>query len=209
MLATGKPLIYFISDGSMNERNYDRSSVVLLRHIALVVAASIPLIQIREKQLTARSLFGLAVQAVLICKGSATKLLINDRLDVALAAGADGVHLTGRSVRPDIARSSHPTGFVIGVSAHSSGEVTAASASGADFAVYGPVFNSPGKATAVGLESLREAVEAAGNLPVLGLGGIDEGNYRDVLATGAAGFAAIRFLNDPRNVEMLKSEFEL
>lgn len=207
MPSAGKPLIYFISDGSINEQNYQQACSVLLRHIELVVGFRIPLVQIREKQLSTRSLFGLGVQAAAICKGSATKLLINERLDVALATGADGVHLPSHSVGPQIVRSLVPTGFLIGVSAHSYDELAAAS--GADLAVYGPVFDSPGKGNAVGLESLRKAAEAAGELPVLGLGGIDKRNYRDVLATGAAGFAAIRFLNDPRNAEALKAEFDL
>jgi thiamine-phosphate pyrophosphorylase len=205
----GNPLIYFISDGSINEQNYDRSSAAFLRHLELVVAAAIPLVQIREKQLSTRSLFDLAIRAVVICKGSKTKLLINDRLDVALAAGADGVHLTGSSVRAETMRSPVPADFLNGVSTHSCDEVAAAAASGADFAVFGPVFSSPGKGAAAGLEALRKAVDAAGSFPILGLGGIDEMNYRDVLATGAAGFAAIRFLNDPRNLETLKSEFHL
>jgi len=202
-----KPLIYFISDGSINEQNYQDACAVLLRHIASVVDAGIPLVQIREKQLSTRSLFGLAVRAVTICKGSATKLLINDRIDVALAAGADGVHLTSNSGRAEAVRSSVPVAdFLLGVSTHSCDEVTAAAASGADFAVFGPVFDSPGKGAAVGLGSLKKAVDAAGSFPVLGLGGIDKRNYSDVLETGAAGFAAIRFLNDPRNLEILKSE---
>lgn len=203
----GKPFIYFISGGSINEQSYQQASAALLRYIALIVSAGIPLVQIREKQLSTRLLFDLAVSAAAICKGSGTKLLINDRLDVALAASADGVHLTGSSIRVETVRSSVPADFLVGVSTHSCDEVTAAGANGADFAIFGPVFDSPGKGTAVGLEAVREVVEAAGSFPVLGLGGIDARNYHDVLAAGAAGFAAIRFLNDPRNLETIKSEF--
>ena len=205
----GKPLVYFISDGSINNDNYEARSKVFLDQLRRAVSAGIPLAQIREKQLSTRLLFDLASKARSITDGSKTSLLINDRLDVALAAGADGVHLTSKSIPIAAVRSAVPAAFVIGVSTHSVDEVVAAANASANFAVYGPVFDTPGKGKAVGLRSLREAALAAKDLSVLGLGGIDASNYREVLQSGADGFAAIRFFNDPNNLELLKAEFDL
>jgi len=209
MLRTGKPLVYFISDGSVNDQNYDAKSIDLLRVLSTVVSANIPLVQIREKQLSIRHLFDLARRAVSLTQGTQTKLLINDRLDVALAVGADGVHLTSTSLRPNVVRTTTPDGFMIGVSTHSVDEVQWATENGVDLAVFGPVFDSPGKDRFVGLDALREAVRTAQEMPILALGGVDARNYRDVLSTGAAGFAAIRFLNDSQNIETLRAEFNL
>jgi thiamine-phosphate pyrophosphorylase len=208
-LRTGKPLVYFISDGSVNDQNYDAKSIDLLRVLSTVVSANIPLVQIREKQLSIRHLFELARRAVSLIQGTQTKLLINDRLDVALAVGADGVHLTSTSLRPNVVRTTTPDGFMIGVSTHSVDEVQWAAKNGVDLAVFGPVFDSPGKDRFVGLDTLREAVRTAQEMPILALGGVDARNYRDVLSTGAAGFAAIRFLNDSQNIETLRAEFNL
>ncbi|HEY2865938.1 MAG TPA: thiamine phosphate synthase [Pyrinomonadaceae bacterium] len=204
-----KPLIYFISDGSIDDQNYHIKLAQLLQLLSEAVSANIPFAQLREKQLSPRRLLDLERRAVSVTRGSRTKLLINDRFDVALAAGADGVHLTSTSVRADVIRGSVSPGFVIGVSTHSIDEVRQAADTGADLIVFGPVFDTPSKGVSVGLEALSDAVRGAGDVPVLALGGIDRGNYHDVLARGAAGFAAIRFLNDLQNLARLRAEFNL
>ena len=209
MAHAGEPLVYFVSDGSVSDSNYDVTSARLLRHLSAVISAELQFAQIREKQLSTRSLFDLVCRAARITKGSRTKLLISDRLDVALAAGSDGVHLTAISVRPEAVRAAVRRDLLIGVSTHSRDEVSAAAAGGADFAVFGPVFDSPGKGAGVGTASLREAIRAADRMPVLALGGVDGSNIPDVIASGAAGFAAIRFLNDARNLARLGGEFDL
>ena len=209
MFRAGKPLIYFISHGSINDQNYNAKSAELLSLLSKVVSANIPLAQIREKQLSTRLLLDLVCRVVSVTHGSQTNLLINDRLDVALASGADGVHLTARSLQPDVVRGAAAAGFIIGISTHSLDEVRQAAASGADLAVFGPVFETPAKGPAAGLEALGDAVKIGNGMPVLGLGGVEETNYRDVLASGAAGFAAIRFLNDSQSLDKLHTEFNL
>lgn len=152
----------------------------------------IDFIQLREKDLSARAVFELAREMVAVLTGSTTRLLINDRLDTALAAGAAGVHLTTRSLSPEIARRTVPPGFLIGTSTHTAEELAAA-AGFADFAVCGPVFETPGK-TAIGLERFAELVRDA-RLPVFALGGITKENTPLVLAAGAAGIAGIRLFS--------------
>jgi thiamine-phosphate pyrophosphorylase len=146
-------------------------------------------IQIREKDLTARELFTLTSRAVAAAGGTRTRILVNDRADVALAARAHGVHLRGNGIEPAILRQFLPAGFLIAVSCHSMEDLRRAA--GADFAVFGPVFASPGKGPGVGVKALRDAVRVS-PVPVLALGGISMKNTPQCLEAGAAGIAAIR-----------------
>ena len=207
-LTDGKPLIYLITDGSMTDLNLAFASKRFFKLVCEAVSNNISLIQIREKQITTRNLLDLAVKARELCSGSQTRLLINDRIDVALAAEADGVHLTSHSIKPETVRRFVPKDFLIGVSTHSVDELKTAK-QGADLAVIGPVYATPAKGDSFGLEELKSAVTTVAPFPVLALGGIDASNYRDVLATGATGFAAIRFLNDAENLRMLSKEYSL
>ena len=100
-------------------------------------------------------------------------------------------------------------GFIVGVSTHTAEEIEKAKKGGADFAVFGPIYETPGKESATGLDNLKDIVRTADSFPVIALGGVDKTNFRDVLDTGATGFAAIRFLNDAANLEMLSKEFDL
>ena len=133
---------------------------------------------------------------------------MNDRFDIAVAAGAAGVHLPADSLPVIVVRENVGPDMIIGVSTHGSEEVVAAAEQGADFAVFGPVFDTPGKGPAKGLGALAAVCREAGGFPVLGLGGVDHGNFRSVIDAGAAGFAAIRSLNDPDSLseimELLK-----
>lgn len=209
MISSNHPFIYVISDGSINSDNFKSASDNLLRLIEVVVRSNIPLFQIREKQLSARLLFELTERVTALTRGTKTRVLVNDRLDVALTAPADGVHLTSSSLDARAVRSATPDGFLIGASIHSVDELIRARSAGADFAVYGPVFETPRKDRVIGLDSLKEAVKAVAPFPVIALGGIDETNYRSVLNVGTAGFAAIRFLNKVENLEKLSLEFGL
>jgi thiamine-phosphate pyrophosphorylase len=206
---TGKPLIYLISNGSIDDDNYEVASSRFLDLLESAVSAHIPLVQIREKQLSARLLFALTKRAAVIARDSRTKILVNDRADIALAARADGVHLTSQSVLPEMIRKYFPAEFIIGVSTHSLDEIESAATEGADFAVFGPVFESPGKTSMLGLNALQKAVDKVGDFPVLALGGINESNYKQVLECGGAGFAAIRFVSNAQNLERLQVEFDL
>lgn len=195
-----RPLIYIITSGEIDNENFKQRSASTIQLIEAAVDAGIHMIQLREKELPTRLLFELASRASQITKRTKTKLLINDRADVAMAAGADGVHLTSTSISADVIRRSFPSGFTIGVSTHTFDEAEAAANSGADFVVFGPVFESPGKGEPKGLDTLRAVCERLEPFPVLALGGVDGSNYGSVLESGAAGFAAIRFLNKPENL---------
>jgi thiamine-phosphate pyrophosphorylase len=160
-------------------------------------------VQIREKRLTARLLFELATAAASITQGSATKLVINDRADIAIAAGANGVHLTSHSLPTDVVRKMVPEHFIVGRSAHSVDEVLSARKAGADYVLFGPVFETPGKDGTQGLDRLREACVATRTFPVIAIGGIDDTNVRIALDAGAAGVAAIRALGNRESMEKL------
>ena len=199
----GKPLIYLITGGEATTENFAEKKPEILELIKHAVQAKISLIQIREKCLSARLVFELAAEAVKLTQNSETKILINDRADIALAANADGVHLTSRSLSADIIRCNFPADFIIGVSTHTIESAELAKKKGADFATFSPVFDSPNKGNPQGLEKLCEVCEKLKPFPVIALGGINETNYKSVLDNGASGFAAIRCLNDARNIKQI------
>jgi thiamine-phosphate pyrophosphorylase len=165
----------------------DRRRGDVLSSAARAVRDGVDMIQVREKDLAARELLDLVSKVRDLAAGTKTRVLVNDRLDVALAAGIDGVHLPSNGLPPERVRRFVS---VLGVSIHSVDEGLRAERAGADFVVFGPVFESPGK-TAVGLEPLRN-VAASLKIPVLAIGGVTTANAGDVLSAGAAGIAGIR-----------------
>jgi thiamine-phosphate pyrophosphorylase len=165
----------------------DRRQADVLTCTARAVHNGVDMIQVREKDLPARDLFELVCQIRDIAAGTNTRVFVNDRLDIALAAGIDGVHLPGNGLPPVRVR---PLVKQLGVSVHTINEAIDAEKACADFVVFGPIFDSPGK-TAVGLEPLRMVVSSV-KIPVLAIGGITETNSREVLEAGAAGIAGIR-----------------
>jgi thiamine-phosphate pyrophosphorylase len=157
--------------------------------IEAALARGADAVQIRAKDLPARELTALVLKAISL----GARVLVNSRVDVALACGAAGVHLPGESIAPLEWRRIVPPGFLIGVSTHSVDEVRRAEAEGADFAVFSPVFEPLSKASygpPQGLARLAEAARAV-RIPVLALGGVTEANAPDCLAAGAAGVAGI------------------
>ena len=205
-----KPLVYLISTGQLNPENYHFKSRQLLRIIKSAVDCNIPLIQIREKKLGAKSVYELTLNALDIAKYTNSKILVNERLDIALAAKADGVHLTSKSMPIGKVRKIIPKGFIIGVSTHSLKEGIEAKAKGAHFITFSPIFSTPFKAkygSPKGLNNLKKLCEALDPFPVIALGGINETNYRSALENGSSGFASIRLLNNPKNLS--KIQFEL
>jgi len=177
--------------------------------VEAAVAAKIDLIQIREKQLSAKFLYELSTRAADTTKGTATKLLVNDRADIAAAAGADGVHLASLSLPPSIVRRTFGADFLIGASTHSLEQVAAAARSGADFVVFGPVFDTLSKrqyGEPLGLAELKKVTSAVAPFPVLALGGVAMNNVADCIHAGAAGIAAIRILNDRLQLDQIVNE---
>ena len=170
--------------------------------IRRAAAAGADWIQIRERDLEARSLVELARFAAAETRATSAHVFVNDRLDVALAAAAAGVHLGEKSLPLETVvewrRSAGRSDFLIGVSCHSLESARAAGRGGANFIFFGPVFATPSKAAfgaPQGIERLRE-VCASLEIPVLAIGGVNLENARACIAAGAAGVAAIRLFQE-------------
>ncbi|HEU5450403.1 MAG TPA: thiamine phosphate synthase [Terriglobales bacterium] len=220
-------LLYYITDRRQFPGDDAAQRRRLLDKIAEAAAAGVDYIQLREKDLCARELQSLAREAVAVLRrvqpapsrqSPAPKLLINSRADVALACGADGVHLRSDDVSPADVRALWSSAIsriqkletsnpLLAVSCHSMREVALAESQGADFVVFAPVFEKS-DAPGVGLAALREACHRAAfpspntedrrapSMPVLALGGITVENARACAQAGAAGIAAIRLFQE-------------
>lgn len=179
--------------------------------VASATRAGVHFIQLREKSLPARVLYELARAAASLTRGSQTRILVNDRADIARAAMCDGVHLTTRSLEANVIRETFGPDFLIGVSTHSAQEALAARGLGADFAVFGPVFDTPSKRAygpPLGLDKLESAAEMLSPFPLIAIGGITRRNAAQVLRAGASGVAAITAFNDPDNLEAVVLEIK-
>ena len=167
--------------------------------LAAALVAHACALQIRIKTGGAEQLARVARMARPLCRAAGIPLVINDRLDVALAVGADGVHLGQTDLPLAEARGLAAGRLVIGVSTHDVAQVAAACAGGADYLGFGPVFATRTKANpdpVQGLAGLRAAVTAAGRTPVVAIGGITPAFARDLYAAGASALCAISAVND-------------
>lgn len=180
----------------------------LQQRIQQAVQASVDLVQIREKDLPTRELLSLVQGAVDAARGrgpEASRIVVNDRLDVALAAGAHGVHLGTQSMPARLVRAMLPEDFLVGVSCHSLAEARAAESSRADYILLGPVFETPSKLAygpPLGLENLNRVASQV-RIPVIALGGITIGRVKPCLENGAAGIAGIRVFQECESLEAL------
>lgn len=166
----------------------------LVDAVAEALAGGVRAVQLREKDLPARELYDLAQRLRELTRRHAAALLVNDRIDVAVAAEADGVHLPSRSFDPRDARALLGPRALVGVSTHAPEEVRNAWQAGADYAVFGPVHPTPSKekfGPPAGPGALAAACAAA-PLPVLAIGGMNEATASAAIAAGACGVAVIR-----------------
>jgi len=174
----------------------DRRSLragTLRESIARNLAAGVAWIQIREKDLSARALFEFVEAVRALPNPHGSKILVNSRVDVALAAGASGAHLPSGSPASRLWRAILPPGFLMGVSCHTLEDVRQAEADGADYVLFGPVFSPLSKSSDLaprGLEALARAARAV-RIPVLALGGVTNENAAACVSAGAAGIAGI------------------
>ncbi|MFH1603622.1 MAG: thiamine phosphate synthase, partial [Pseudomonadota bacterium] len=160
-------------------------------HVAGLAEANAA-VQLREKDLFTRELWRLYESVERVLRGAGVPLLVNDRLDVALAAGADGVHLPQAGIPVEAARKMLPAEMLLGVSTHNMAELAEAQAGGADFITFGPVYDTASKrqyGPPVGETALAEATK--GGVPVFALGGVKPKHTRNLVALGARGIACI------------------
>ena len=169
----------------------------------------IDFLQIREKDLTDRALYELTCRMVSLASRTGCRILVNGRADIAMAAGAHGVHLPSDGLQVSDIRPWLPEGFCIGVSVHSTQEINRAAAQGADYILLGHLFptaSKQGYGQPLGLEILRKACKKF-SIPILGLGGIKPEFVESVLETGAAGVAGITLFQNSADFSRLKNSY--
>jgi thiamine-phosphate pyrophosphorylase len=213
------PILCYVTDRKVLGSEDDNHIEALLKRVAIATAAGVDWIQIREKDLSGKEVSSFIRAAVAQTKkinerdGTLTRIMVNDRLDVALSEQAGGVHLGERSLpvrdvrkwidaEPDLGERGK---FLVGVSCHSIQAAVNAARDGADYIFFGPVFANPSKAqfgAPQGIERLEEVCSSV-TIPVLAIGGITLGNASDCFAAGAAGIAAIRLFQEPEDLVSL------
>jgi thiamine-phosphate pyrophosphorylase len=224
------PILCYVTDRRSLSVPAVAADSALVEKIAAVAAAGVDWVQIREKDLPARQLAALTREAV--ARRSAARIMVNDRLDVAIAEGAAGVHL-GEAGLPvaDVAKWVNRSGarvvvsdhgaasqfpvaasgdFLIGASCHSLEGAKSAVRDGADYIFFGPVFATPSKAKfgePQGVKKLATVCSAV-SVPVIAIGGITLENTGDCIAAGAVGIAAIRLFQDADEPALVVSTFK-
>ncbi len=198
------PKIYPITDASI-------SGISHTEQVKRLIAGGAKIVQLREKSLPPLDWFEDAQNAARLCRENGVMLIVNDRVDVALAIGAEGVHLGQTDLPPAAARLLLGDKAVIGFSTHTLEQAREAVAFPVDYIAFGPVFSTATKKDAdavVGLEMLRQVREIAGEMPLVAIGGISLSNARSVLVAGADSLAMIGALvADPSIIEERIKEF--
>jgi thiamine-phosphate pyrophosphorylase len=215
--ALRRPVLCYVTDRTAlhggSQSTFDR----VRDKIRVAATAGVDWIQIREKDLPTRKLLSLAGDAVRITHAASDgpRVILNDRLDIALAAGADGVHLGGESIAfADVIRWCHrgnaPPEFLIGVSCHGLEEAQEGERAGASYVFFGPVYDTPSKrsfGSPQGIARLTEVCEAV-RIPVIAIGGVTEKNAAETFWAGAGGIAAIRLFQESEDAESLRAVVE-
>jgi thiamine-phosphate pyrophosphorylase len=188
------PVVAMVSDRHRYGGNEEEACEAFISAARRAASAGVDLIQIRERGLDDRQLLALATRVRAVLSGTGSQTLVNDRTDVALAAGVDGVHLPARAISAASVRPIVPDGFLIGRSVHSEAEaVDTERAGGCDYLIFGSVFESTSKArghAVAGLDALARTCSRV-QLPVLAIGGITLAHLPAVVRAGASGVAAI------------------
>jgi len=196
--------LYLITD-----RKLFGSSDAMLKAIGKALKGGVKAVQLREKDLEIRELLDLAYRMRTLTARHGAKLFINDRVDIAVAVDADGVHLGRTSMPVQAARKASENRLMIGVSAHSRQETRQAQADGADFVTLGPVYETPSKVQygkPIGLPVLGETAKNC-MIPVFAIGGITLGRIEEVLEQGVSGTALISAILTAEDIQKTTEEF--
>jgi thiamine-phosphate pyrophosphorylase len=186
------PKLYPITDRRL-------SGLTHAEQVARLCEGGARLVQLREKQLAAREFYAEVLEALKVARRFGARLIVNDRVDLALATGADGVHLGQDDMPPEAARALLGAGKIVGFSTHSVEQASAAARLPVDYIAIGPVFDTSSKANpdpVVGLEGVRRVRAAIGRMPLVAIGGIKSADAPSVLAAGADSVAVIGALLD-------------
>jgi thiamine-phosphate pyrophosphorylase len=203
-----RPIVCYVTD--RKALSGEKTPSALLDKIRAAAAAGVDWVQVREKDLSARELLALVREAVALGsdRPGSMQMIVNDRLDVALAAGSAGVHLGHASVPArDVVRwcraGNAPADFLVGVSCHSLEGAQEAESAGASYTYFGPIYETPSKipfGKPHGVEELAHVAKAV-RIPVIAIGGVNESNAAECIRAGATGIAAIRMIQDASDVD--------
>jgi thiamine-phosphate pyrophosphorylase len=208
-----RPLLCYVTERrSLPARPDFTREAALVERIRDAAYAGVDWVQIREKDLDGKPLCDLVSASIAAIRGSSVKVMVNDRLDVAWATGASGVHLGENALTvAEVVKAQRRFGtseFLVGASCHSLEAARRAAQHGADYVFFGPVFATPSKAAfgaPQGLERLAEVCRSI-SIPTLAIGGISAENAEACITAGAAGIAAIRLFQDSRDLSTLPSK---
>ena len=180
----------------------DGKEEALQRQVRAAFSAGVGYVQVREKDLPGRRLAQLVEDLQDSPEKKGSRLLVNERLDIAIACGADGVHLPSDSLPLSAARSKAGREWIVGISCHTEEEVEEALRDGASYVLWGPVFETPSKpgAAPLGLSDLARLCRRFA-IPIFALGGVNVENAKDCVQAGAAGVAGIRLFQQASNLE--------
>ena len=198
------PKIYPITDTAISGLSH-------AEQVKRLIAGGATLIQLREKQKAAGDWFPDALEAAKLCREAGVLCIVNDRVDIAIAVGADGVHLGQDDMPVAAARRLLGQDKIIGLSTHSIGQLEAALREPVDYLAIGPIFDTSTKSDpdpAIGIEMLSKAAKTSGMMPLVAIGGIKADNLASIISAGAASAAIIgALLSDPAKISKRFREY--